>query len=36
MFLVFTEGEAKERNIMTMQDWIVATDDLLKFRIIQD
>ncbi|MDE5539674.1 MAG: virulence RhuM family protein, partial [Bacilli bacterium] len=32
MFLVFAEDEAKERHIMTMQDWIDATDDLLKFR----
>lgn len=32
MFLVFAEDEAKERHIMTMQDWIKATDDLLKFR----
>ena len=24
--------EAKERHIMTMKDWINATDDLLKFR----
>ena len=32
MFLVFAENEAKERHIMTMQDWINATDDLLKFR----
>ena len=32
MFLVFAEDEAKERHIMTMQDWINATDDLLKFR----
>jgi len=32
MFLVFAEDEAKERHIMTMQDWITATDDLLKFR----
>ena len=32
MFLVFAEDEAKERHIMTMQDWISATDDLLKFR----
>ena len=32
MFLVFAEAEAKERHIMTMQDWIDATDDLLKFR----
>ena len=32
MFLVFAEDEAKERHIMTMRDWISATDDLLKFR----
>ena len=32
MFLVFAEDEAKERHVMTMQDWINATDDLLKFR----
>ena len=32
MFLVFAEDEAKERRIMTMKDWINATDDLLKFR----
>jgi len=32
MFLVFAEDEAKERRIMTMKDWIKATDDLLKFR----
>ena len=32
MFLVFAEDEAKERHIMTMSDWIKATDDLLKFR----
>ena len=32
IFLVFAEEEAKERHIMTMQDWINATDDLLKFR----
>lgn len=32
MFLVFAEDEAKERHIMTMQDWINATDNLLKFR----
>ena len=32
MFLVFAEDEAKERHIMTMQDWINATNDLLKFR----
>ena len=32
MFLVFAEDEAKQRHIMTMQDWINATDDLLKFR----
>ena len=32
IFLVFAEDEAKERHIMTMRDWINATDDLLKFR----
>ena len=32
MFLVFAEDEAKERHVMTMSDWINATDDLLKFR----
>ena len=32
MFLVFAEDEAKERHIMTMKDWINATDNLLKFR----
>ncbi len=32
LFLVFAEDEAKERHIMTMNDWINATDDLLKFR----
>ena len=32
MFLVFAEDEAKERHVMTMQDWIQAADDLLKFR----
>ena len=32
MFLVFDEDEAKERHVMTMKDWITATDDLLKFR----
>ena len=32
IFLVFAEDEVKERHIMTMQDWINATDDLLKFR----
>lgn len=32
MFLVFAEDEAKERHIMTMQDWINATNDLLNFR----
>ena len=29
---ITAEDEAKERHIMTMQDWINATDDLLKFR----
>lgn len=32
IFLVFAEDEAKERHIMTMKDWINATDDLLTFR----
>ena len=32
IFLVFAEDEAKEKHVMTMQDWINATDDLLKFR----
>ncbi len=32
MFLIFAEDEAKERHVMTMQDWINSTDDLLKFR----
>ena len=32
LFLVFAEDEARERHIMTMQDWINAADDLLKFR----
>ena len=32
IFLVFAEDEAKERHVITMQDWINATDDLLKFR----
>ena len=32
MFLVFAEDEAKEKHVMTMQDWIAATDNLLKFR----
>ena len=31
-FIVFAEDEAKERHIMTMQNWIDATNDLLKFR----
>ena len=31
-FIVFAEDEAKERHIMTMQNWIDATDNLLKFR----
>ncbi|MDD2435068.1 MAG: RhuM family protein [Bacilli bacterium] len=32
LFLIFAEDEARERRIMTMKDWINATDDLLKFR----
>lgn len=31
-FIVFAEDEASQRHIMTMKDWIEATDDLLKFR----
>ena len=31
-YLTYAEEEANERHIMTMQDWINATDDLLKFR----
>ena len=31
-FIVFAEDEAKERHVMTMKDWINATDNLLKFR----
>ena len=25
-------GDSKQRHVMTMKDWINATDDLLKFR----
>ena len=32
LFLIFAEDEAKERHVMTMADWINATDDILKFR----
>ncbi len=32
LFLVFAEDEANQRHVMTMKDWINATDDLLKFR----
>ena len=32
LFLIFAEDEAKQRHVMTMKDWIDATDDLLKFR----
>lgn len=32
MFLIFAEDEARQRHVMTMKDWINATDDLLKFR----
>ena len=32
IFLVFAEDEAKERHIMTMQDWINVTDDLITFK----
>lgn len=32
LFLVFAEDDAKEQRVMTMKDWIKATDNLLKFR----
>ena len=32
MFLIFAEDEAKQRHVMTMKNWIDATNDLLKFR----
>lgn len=32
IFIIFAEDEAKERHLMTMKDWIEATDDILKFR----
>ena len=32
LFLNYAEDMAEENNIMTMQDWIDATDKLLKFR----
>lgn len=32
LFLVFAENDAKEQHVMTMKDWIKATDNLLKFR----
>ncbi len=32
LFLVFAEEEAKENRVMTMNDWIDNTDNLLKFR----
>ena len=32
MFLIFAEDEVKQRHVMTMKNWIDATDDLLKFR----
>lgn len=32
LFLVFAEDDAKEQHVMTMKDWIKATDNLLKFR----
>ena len=30
--LISAEDEAKQRHVMTMKNWIDATDDLLKFR----
>lgn len=32
LFLDYAEDMANEQNLMTMQKWIIATDDLLKFR----
>ena len=32
LFLDYAEDMANEHNLMTMQEWIDATDDLLKFR----
>lgn len=32
LFLIFAEDEAKQRHVMTMKNWIDATNDLLKFR----
>ena len=32
LFLDYAEDMAKEQNLMTMQKWILATDDLIKFR----
>lgn len=32
LFLDYAEDMANEQNLMTMQKWITATDDLLKFR----
>ena len=32
LFLDYAEDMANEHNIMTMQKWIDATDDLIKFR----
>ncbi len=32
LFLDYAEDMANEQKLMTMQKWIVATDDLLKFR----
>ena len=31
-FLDYAEDMAYEHKVMTMNDWIVATDDLIKFR----
>ena len=32
LFLDYAEDMAREQNLMTMQKWILATDDLIKFR----
>ncbi len=36
IFLVFSKDEAKKRCIITMKNWINPTDNLLKFRVIQN
>lgn len=36
IFLVFSKDETKQRCIITMKNWINPTDNLLKFRVIQN